>query len=86
MGFQLDRNYKRELEEFNATNNAAALKNISRINVKAFNMANTTAEANVSAEGKSMPGVMLQYWFMQADKETQEAFKAWILTQYNYFL
>lgn len=80
-GFQLDRNYKRELEEFNATNNAAALKNITRINSKPFNMANATAETNVSVEGKSMPAVMLQYWFMQADKETQEEFKTWALTR-----
>ncbi len=82
-GFQLARDYERELIEFNQTNSPAALKT-QKSTYSAFygnqpvkKPVNNSVE-QAGEEAANMPEEMLKYWYNQADSETRKRFKAWL--------
>jgi len=85
-GFQLGRDFERELEVFNKTDAAAAY----RFNTSAVDYTTTVLKDPISYQPTAsipkgdrsadalMAERMLKYWYNQADQETRESFKAWI--------
>lgn len=77
-GFQLARDYERELEEFNRSGHEAALQKTMIIKPAATG---TTAKKAVpsqnslSREKQNMAMEMLIYWYNQADEKTRSSFK-----------
>lgn len=82
-GFQLSRDYERELEEFNLTDAAAALP-YERVEgvVAESPLPAVKSQAGNNKQSQSselnMPEKMLRYWYNQADSETRKRFKQWI--------
>lgn len=82
-GFQLSRDYERELEDFNLTGAAAALpyEKVVGLADKSPLPAVTSQPGNTKRSKSSelnMPEKMLRYWYNQADSETRKRFKKWI--------
>lgn len=81
-GFQLSRNYERELEDFNKTNSAAALpKNVLFHASQLTNQKHEAVNNNNSKAKENMPAQMLIFWYNQADEETRKSFKELINNQ-----
>jgi len=75
-GFQLSRDYERELEDFNKTDAAAALPNKPLFNPNQLTKNNTAKAKNNNTNAKeNMPAQMLIFWYNQADEETKQSFK-----------
>lgn len=75
-GFQLSRDYERELEDFNKTDAAAALPNKPLFNPNQLTKNNTAkAKNNNTNAKKNMSSQMLIFWYNQADEETRKSFK-----------
>lgn len=72
-GFQLNRDYERELEGFNLTNSPAAI----RFKNRPYEGSDDSPKSELSGQSE-MAGKMLEYWYMKADAETKDSFKAWI--------
>ncbi|WP_084332645.1 DUF2057 domain-containing protein [Marinobacterium jannaschii] len=85
-GFQLGRDYERELEKFNKTDSPAAYS----FNRPAVKLATNSFSESFNPERQSslpsantgpdrvMTEQMLKYWYNQADFKTRERFKSWI--------
>ena len=77
-GMQLGRDLVRELSEFNASGNAAAIE--SRAPFAALAMSNPQATLSNGSNEVSeilLSEQMLHYWFQQADAPTRERFLSW---------
>lgn len=76
-GFQLVRDYEKEVKEFNNSTADAAVSELN-IETHSFNQGRATypAESNFHPDQK-MVGQMLQYWYEQANTETRNKFKSW---------
>lgn len=88
-GFQLSRDYATELQRFNQSGDALSINNFASINrssvrssinnsasgVGINSLSNGSADSNDSI---NLPEQLLQYWYLKADAETRERFKAWI--------
>ncbi|WP_432472258.1 YccT family protein [Amphritea sp. HPY] len=72
-GFQLNRDYQRELEEFNLSNSPAAI----RFKSRPYESSADSTQSEQSGRSE-MAGKMLEFWYMKADAETRASFKAWI--------
>tara|TARA_Y100000782_G_scaffold31623_1_gene35050 strand:+ start:12558 stop:13229 length:672 start_codon:yes stop_codon:yes gene_type:complete len=75
-GFQFGRDYERELEIFNKSNNPASLPKkqfFTPTDIKPINsnMANKSSDINK----ENTPAKMLIFWYNQADQETRNSFK-----------
>jgi len=86
-GFQLSRDYERELRDFNATGANAALPYMPKPVVSAdmskpvaASYSSNTVQSKSQSEAPqvNMPEQMLKFWYNQADQETRERFKKWI--------
>lgn len=82
-GFQLSRDYERELEDFNLTDAAAALPHERVIGLADASplpaVKSQSGNKNTSNSSElNMPEKMLRYWYNQADSETRKRFKKWI--------
>lgn len=82
-GFQLSRDYERELKDFNLTDAVAALPYERVVGLAdasplpaAKSQSGNKDKANSSE--LNMPEKMLRYWYNQADSETRKRFKKWI--------
>ncbi|WP_415892207.1 DUF2057 family protein [Neptuniibacter sp. PT8_73] len=71
-GFQLSRNFEKELENFNQSNAVAALPK-SKITLP--NSANKNQTKNSIIKKENMTMEMLIYWYNQADLNTRKSFK-----------
>ncbi len=78
-GFQLSRNYEKELTVFNQSSSSAAVATLSH-----FNSTVHEQPLPIGATGKSLSDEavlveqMLKYWYQHADEKTRERFKVWI--------
>ncbi len=82
-GFQLSRDYERELEEFNLTDSAAALpyeRVVGLADKSPLPAVNSQSGNNSQSKSSemNMSEKMLRYWYNQADSETRKRFKKWI--------
>lgn len=82
-GFQLSRNYERELESFNLTDAAAALPYEREVGLADASplpvVKSQSGNKNQSQSSElNMSEKMLRYWYNQADSETRQRFKKWI--------
>lgn len=79
-GFQLGRDYEKELKNFNRSNSPAALNSLT-VETHSFQNTSQPYTAATSAHpDQKMVGQMLQFWFEQANEETKNKFKSWIKT------
>jgi len=77
-GFQLARDYERELENFNKTRSDAAIISLNQ-ETHSFNKGTAAQPVSSSAHpDQKMVGQMLQFWYEQASTETRNKFKSWI--------
>lgn len=77
-GFQLSRDYGRELETYNRTQSIAAI-NLSNSKFNSGSYQFESVPDKASAVGiNNMPEEMLRYWYNQADSASRERFKIWI--------
>jgi uncharacterized protein YccT (UPF0319 family) len=77
-GFQLSRDYERELEDFNASNSTAALPKQIILSHQAFNKTfntETITTAKTTETNKNMAMDMLVYWYDHANTKTRNSFK-----------
>ena len=72
-GFQLNRDYERELEEFNLTSSPAAI----RFKNRPYKSSVYSSQPEQHDQSE-MAAKMLEYWYMKADAETKASFKAWV--------
>ncbi len=77
-GFQLSRDYERELEDFNKTDAAAALPKPPLFDSKNVMINPATANNNNTSAKENMPAKMLMFWYNQADEKTRNSFKEFI--------
>lgn len=73
-GFQLSRDYKNELKEFNMSNSTAALTK-TRIISPAEVKNSQNPQHSQAKQNKNMTMDMLIYWYNQADEKTRRSFK-----------
>jgi uncharacterized protein YccT (UPF0319 family) len=77
-GFQLGRDYEKELKVFNSSSAKAAMASL---NTESHSF-NTGTPAQPVSNGihadQKMVGQMLQFWYEQAGTETRNKFKSWI--------
>lgn len=85
-GVAVAANLENEVARYNASKNRAsmlAFANVSRqptvatIPVPFANGGAPVAQKSVTLQGENVAEQMLQYWFLQADKETQQRFLKW---------
>lgn len=77
-GFQLARDYEKELKAFNSSSAGAAMASL---NTETHNFNKGTPAQPVSSgihADQKMVGQMLQFWYEQASTETRNKFKSWI--------
>jgi uncharacterized protein YccT (UPF0319 family) len=75
-GFQFGRDYERELEIFNKSNNPASLPKqqvFTPTDIKPINSNTANKPGDINKE--NMPAKMLIFWYNQADQETRKSFK-----------
>ncbi len=88
-GFQLGRDYASELQHFNQSDDALSINRFVSINRSSVSSSvNNSVSGNDMNSFKSgtadrsdsvnLPEELLQYWYLKADAETRERFKAWI--------
>lgn len=81
-GFQLSRDYEREIEDFNNTDSAAALPKKDLFNAAQLNASSSKTKNNNNSQAKeNMPAQMLIFWYNQADENTRKSFKELINNQ-----
>ncbi|MCW8908907.1 MAG: DUF2057 domain-containing protein [Sedimenticola sp.] len=81
-GFQLGRDYERELELYNSSGSVAAYRPIPQ---RVFTTSSQAVHRNSdqpagrgSASGQALVRQMLLYWYNQADPDTRRQFNAWL--------
>lgn len=72
-GIQINRDYERELQEFNKLGGELSIKSDASIPVFEF----TSDQINNNSGSINLPETLLQYWYLKADKETRSKFKSW---------
>ncbi|GAA0700837.1 hypothetical protein GCM10009104_32410 [Marinobacterium maritimum] len=81
-GFQLDRDYEKELKKFNRSNAEAALGSLTVETHSFQNSAPAYQPEGNAHPDQVMVGKMLQFWYEQANTETKNKFKSWIETSH----
>ncbi len=81
-GFQLDRDYEKELKVFNRSNAEAALGSLTFETHSFHNSAPVYQPEGNAHPDQKMVGKMLQFWYEQANSETKNKFKSWIETSH----
>jgi uncharacterized protein YccT (UPF0319 family) len=81
-GFQVFRDYPKELEAFNRTSSPAAIR-MQLPGLADADTDNDTAGHSPKAGGQGAQDQetvrqMLRYWYVQADKQTRKEWKNWI--------
>lgn len=76
-GFQLVRDYERELAEFNSTGSPAALKT-KRSGPEPAGLNTESIPSGDTASDQQMVRQMLRYWYLKADENTKSEMKRWI--------
>ncbi|MDH2998145.1 hypothetical protein A1D22_09680 [Pasteurellaceae bacterium LFhippo2] len=80
-GFMPNANIVDNLATYNSGNGAAAVKNLAVTPMPAMVVGNGKAsKGKVMVQGENIAEQQLQYWFQQADKETQKRFLDWAKT------
>lgn len=72
-GLQINRDYERELQEFNSAGGDVAINN-SMGSQKLFLSINNSNKS----DSVSLAKTMLMYWYSNADIDTRKSFKSWI--------
>lgn len=82
-GFMPNANVVENLAAYNAGNGVAAVKNFAATPMAMMQPANgaQAAKGKVMVQGENIAEQQLQYWFQQADKETQKRFLNWAKKQ-----
>lgn len=82
-GFLPNSNIMENLAAYNAENNKAAVKEfaIASPSVAVAGSGSKTNKSKVMVQGENIAEQQLQYWFQQADKETQQRFLDWAKKQ-----
>ncbi|WP_227712582.1 YccT family protein [Marinobacter zhanjiangensis] len=76
-GFQLVRDYEREIAEFNKGPSKAALSNLTSVDAES-NAAARSMPPGEPVDDQEMVIEMLRYWYMKADEKTKSEMKHWI--------
>jgi len=77
-GFQLARDYEKELKAFNSSSAKAAMASLNN-ETHSFNQGTPVQPvSNGTHADQKMVGQMLQFWYEQASTETRNKFKSWI--------
>lgn len=81
-GFQLGRDYERELEIYNSSGAVAAYhltpRSVFTASPRAMDPDSGKQAAVAPSSGQAMVRQMLLYWYNQADPDTRRQFKAWV--------
>ncbi|MBN1008709.1 DUF2057 family protein [Amphritea pacifica] len=88
-GFQLSRDYAAELQRFNQSGDALSINSFAASNRSSASLPINNVASGVAinplsngsvynSDSVNLPEQLLQYWYMKADAETRERFKAWI--------
>ncbi|OOH89797.1 hypothetical protein BMT54_05770 [Pasteurellaceae bacterium 15-036681] len=82
-GFMPNANIVDNLAHYNSGNGIAALKGLATSAVPTMIAANNgkVSKGKVMVQGENIAEQQLQYWFQQADKETQQRFLDWAKKQ-----
>ncbi len=82
-GFMPNANINENLANYNAGNGAAAVKGLATSSMLAVlpTGSGKAAKGKVMVQGENIAEQQLQYWFQQADKETQKRFLDWAKKQ-----
>ncbi|KAE9538273.1 DUF2057 domain-containing protein [Ursidibacter maritimus] len=82
-GFMPNANIIENLSNYNSGNNVASLKTLAVTPMAAMMPASNgkAAKGKVMVQGENIAEQQLQYWFQQADKETQKRFLDWAKKQ-----
>lgn len=81
-GFQLGRDYEKELKRFNHTDAKAALPLLA-METHSFQSSGVPIKSyETGVTDQKMAGKMLQFWYERSDKNTRDKFKSWIKTSH----
>lgn len=81
-GFMPNANIIENLANYNAGNGVAAVKSLAAASIGTIvPTSNTATKGKVQVQGENIAEQQLQYWFQQADKETQKRFLDWAKKQ-----
>lgn len=81
-GFLPNANVVENLANYNAGDNVAAVKSLVNVSVPAVAaVSGKASKGKVMVQGENIAEQQLQYWFQQADKETQKRFLDWAKKQ-----
>lgn len=81
-GFLPNANVVENLANYNAGDNVAAVKSLASVSMPAvIATSDKAAKGKVVVQGENVAEQQLQYWFQQADKETQKRFLDWAKKQ-----
>ena len=82
-GFMPNANIVDNLAQYNASNGAAAVKGLATTSMMAVvpTGSSKAAKGKVMVQGENIAEQQLQYWFQQADAETQKRFLEWAKKQ-----
>lgn len=81
-GFLPNANVVENLANYNAGDNVAAVKSLASVSMPAvLATSDKAAKGKVVVQGENVAEQQLQYWFQQADKETQKRFLDWAKKQ-----
>lgn len=84
-GFQFNRNYEQELQQFNDTDHPAAFiasKTEGQLTKKTSNSSQKKTPESSQDSADINTEQMLHYWYKSADKNTQIRFKNWLKSQH----
>jgi len=79
-GFQLGRDYEKELKRFNHTQAKAALPALATDTHSFQSSGASIHSSETGITDQKMAGEMLQFWYERADQNTRDKFKSWIKT------
>lgn len=81
-GFMPNANIEDNLAKYNVADNKASVKTFAATTIPALIASNGKAtKGKVVVQGENIAEQQLQYWFQQADKETQKRFLDWARKQ-----
>lgn len=81
-GFLPNANITENLANYNAGNHMASVKDFATMVMPTMVVSNHKAsKGKVMVQGENIAEQQLQYWFQQADKETQKRFLSWAAQQ-----
>lgn len=81
-GFLPNANVVENLANYNVGDNVAAVKSLASVSMPAvIATSDKAAKGKVVVQGENVAEQQLQYWFQQADKETQKRFLDWAKKQ-----